>query len=317
MANLSPDIQGEMTSEATALVIVQPVLPAPFSSAAPAPVLLAQGAEAHVYRTTFLSPGRAACLKVRPPKPYRHPTLDARLTKQRVLAEARILAKLSGLGLPVPALLSLDWNLRRKVKQPGSEVEGLKSSVRSGGDGAWLLMEWIDGRTVKELLREEDVVFKDKGGVAGEGDAKTREDKVQALLRQVGRAIGTMHSKGGIVHGDLTSSNIMVRPGAETEQNGEVNGHYDKKRQWPNLQGEIVLIDFGLATQSVQDEDRAVDLYVLEKAFGSTHPKQEAWFQNEVLNSPDGYLGTYKGAKIVLRRLEDVRMRGRKRSMVG
>ena len=34
----------------------------------------------------------------------------------------------------------------------------------------------------------------------------------------------------------------------------------------PRMDGEIVLIDFGLATQSIQDEDRSVDLYVLESA---------------------------------------------------
>ena len=78
-----------------------------------------------------------------------------------------------------------------------------------------------------------------------------------------------------------------------------------------------MLIDFGLATQSIQDEDRAVDLYVLERAFGSTHPRQEGWFNEEVLQSADGYRGSFKGSQIVLKRLEEVRLRGRKRSMLG
>jgi TP53 regulating kinase-like protein len=84
-----------------------------------------------------------------------------------------------------------------------------------------------------------------------------------------------------------------------------------------DLEGEIVLIDFGLATQSIQDEDRAVDLYVLERAFGSTHPRQEGWFKEEVLDHAEAYKGGFKGANVVLKRLEEVRMRGRKRSMVG
>jgi len=79
------------------------------------------------------------------------------------------------------------------------------------------------------------------------------------------------------------------------------------------LDGEIVIIDFGLASQSTADEDRAVDLYVLERAFGSTHPRAEGLFK-EVLNA---YGTSYKGAQVVLRKLEDVRMRGRKRSMLG
>jgi TP53 regulating kinase-like protein len=83
-----------------------------------------------------------------------------------------------------------------------------------------------------------------------------------------------------------------------------------------SLEGEITLIDFGLAshsTQNLQDEDRAVDLYVLERAFAATHPAAEPLFK-EVLKA---YGESFKGAKAVLKRLEDVRLRGRKRSMLG
>lgn len=37
-----------------------------------------------------------------------------------------------------------------------------------------------------------------------------------------------------------------------------------------------VVIDFGLSFVSSLIEDKAVDLYVLERAFSSTHPKTEA-----------------------------------------
>ena len=150
------------------------------------------------------------------------------------------------------------------------------------------------------------------------------EEEVKRLLRRVGRAVGAMHSRGGVVHGDLTSSNIMVRP-SERQVNGgdgygDANGANDgqgTQPKKPDLSGEIVLIDFGLATQSIQDEDRAVDLYVLERAFGSTHPRQEGWFDREVLQSDEGYRVSFGGSAVVLRRLEEVRLRGRKRSMVG
>lgn len=33
-----------------------------------------------------------------------------------------------------------------------------------------------------------------------------------------------------------------------------------------------MLLDFGLANASATVEDKAVDLYVLERAFNSTHP---------------------------------------------
>ena len=83
------------------------------------------------------------------------------------------------------------------------------------------------------------------------------------------------------------------------------------RRNWSD--GDIILIDFGLASQSTQDEDRAVDLYVLERAFGSTHPKAEGLFK-ELSNA---YGNSFKGASVVLKKLEEVRMRGRKRSMLG
>jgi TP53 regulating kinase-like protein len=136
----------------------------------------------------------------------------------------------------------------------------------------------------------------------------------------------------GVVHGDLTTSNMMLRPltsptsptapvagGSNTE--AEASTHQQppsqpQPSQQPihSLRGEIVLIDFGLAQQTTQEEDRAVDLYVLERAFGSTHPREEGMF-GEVL---EGYREAFpKGAKGTLRRLEDVRMRGRKKSMIG
>ena len=286
-----------------------PIFPSPFNNTSPPPTLITQGAEAHLYRTTFLTPDIHAALKIRPSKPYRHPTLDARLTKQRVLAEARVLAKLASLAgreIRVPSVLAVDWDLSRGKKRSG------------GPAGAWLLMEWVEGRSVKDLLREWDVV--EKRGDAG-GGAREREEDVRRLLRRVGRAVGAMHSKGGVVHGDLTSSNIMVRPVAEQRSPGlgESVQEPEEGREMGMvvLEGEIVLIDFGLATQSIQDEDRAVDLYVLERAFGSTHPRQEGCFKEEVLDSQDGYKGSFKGANVVLKRLEEVRMRGRKRSMVG
>lgn len=44
------------------------------------------------------------------------------------------------------------------------------------------------------------------------------------------------------------------------------------------LNGVIYLIDFGLSYFKDSAEDRAVDLYVLERAFKSTHPQLEDRF---------------------------------------
>ncbi|KAL8958345.1 MAG: hypothetical protein Q9193_004578 [Seirophora villosa] len=143
------------------------------------------------------------------------------------------------------------------------------------------------------------------------------------LMRRVGEAVGRMHEVG-VVHGDLTTSNLMLRHQARKATNGMTDegaswgqepaeGGQEQAAGMVSLEGEIVLIDFGLAGQSVQDEDKAVDLYVLERAFGSTHPDVEEGFK-EVLRA---YGESYKGARVVLKRLEEVRMRGRKKSMIG
>ena len=185
----------------------------------------------------------------------------------------------------------------------------------NGASGGWMMMEWVEGRTVREVIVEGGKKIKrEKGGSGG------WEEGLRGLMGKIGRAVGRMHEVG-VVHGDLTTSNMMLRPSATGLENGAavMNGADgdgdgdDVKSAGQVLEGEIVLIDFGLAAQSLQDEDKAVDLYVLERAFGSTHPEAEEGFQ-EVLRL---YGESYKAAKVVLKRLEDVRMRGRKRSMLG
>jgi len=265
-----------MTSSA---VSNTPNLPPPFNNESSLQ-LITQGAEALIYRTTFLTPNQFIALKYRPKKSYRHATLDARLTKARILAEARVLVRCRREGVLVPSVLGLDWE------------EG------------WLACEWIAGRTVRVVLDEwlEKIENEESKTVDEQEENSVRgEAKIQLedLMGRVGRAVGRLHEIG-VVHGDLTTSNLMLNRENDTaRQNG--------------LEGDVVLIDFGLAVQSVQDEDRAVDLYVLERAFGSTHPQAEGLFK-EVLRV---YGESYKGAKVVLKRLEDVRMRGRKKSMLG
>lgn len=63
-----------------------------------------------------------------------------------------------------------------------------------------------------------------------------------------------------------------------------------------------VLIDFGLSYQSGLVEDKAVDLYVLERAFASTHPESEDLFA-KVLESYEKE--SAKAWTAVKRRLDD------------
>lgn len=98
-------------------------------------------------------------------------------------------------------------------------------------------MEWIDGPSIRNWL-----------------EAHTGEEVVTEVMRAIGRSVGGLHASG-VVHGDLTTSNLILR-----ERGEEV---------------EVVVIDFGLGSVSTSEEDMAVDLYVLERAFASTHPRSE------------------------------------------
>lgn len=281
------------------------VPPAPFSSNLPHELsLITQGAEALIYKTHFLTPTTKIALKYRPKKSYRHPALDAKLTRGRILAEARVMMRLRKEGVGVPAVLGMSWE------------EG------------WLAMEWINGGSVRAVL---DWWFKAQETVGrNQGEA---DEVVMVLMRKIGRVVGRMHEVG-VTHGDLTTSNLMVKmPKSISGDEIEIatppildtppiedppiveraSQHIPQNFDPAILQGQTMLIDFGLAVQTVQDEDRAVDLYVLERAFGSTHPQAGGLFL-EVL---EAYSESFKGASIVLKRLEDVRLRGRKKSMIG
>ena len=182
-------------------------------------------------------------------------------------------------------------------------------------EGGWVVLEYVGGRTVRGVLDEwahaqdergkEDSDEGSVGGGEGRGNEGEREEGMKDLMKRVGREVGKLHGIG-VCHGDLTTSNLLLRSPPASQPTASTAPELD-------LQGDVVLIDFGLTTASIQDEDKAVDLYVLERAFAATHPAAEPLFQ-EVLRA---YGESYQGAKAVLRRLEGVRGRGRKRSMLG
>lgn len=231
-------------------------------------------------------------LKHRFPKTYRHPTLDSQLTRQRLVGESRVLVRAAKAGIEVPALRCLDL------------------------DHGILGMEFIPGETVRQVLG---------GGVEGAVESEAGVNQQQAagrdlseaeqtkLLKSIGAVLARLHA-ANLIHGDLTTSNMILSPGATTS--ASVSGKNNDER--------IVLIDFGLAFSSSTAEDKAVDLFVLERAFLSTHPDGQGR-ANSILKSLkfetvlDGYkdASTNKAWDAVQRRLDEVRMRGRKRSMVG
>ncbi|KAI9364126.1 TP53 regulating kinase [Pilaira anomala] len=142
---------------------------------------------------------------------------------------------------------------------------------------ATIYMENIVGETVKQrLLSHQETEYKDI-------DTDT-------MAKRIGVSLAKMHGLN-VIHGDLTTSNLMLRKEGDS----------------------VVVIDFGLSFVSALVEDKAVDLYVLERAFSSTHPKTEALFAKVL----EHYLSVSSQSKAIFSKLEDVRLRGRKRSMVG
>uniref|UniRef100_A0A915BFL7 non-specific serine/threonine protein kinase n=2 Tax=Parascaris univalens TaxID=6257 RepID=A0A915BFL7_PARUN len=213
-----------------------------------------QGAEAKLYRCIYL--GKEAVLKERFPKKYRHPAMDEILTKERIKAELRAICKCRQMGVDVPAIYFVNAEKNHFIME------------RIGGGVA--ARQYIEDVRNEENFREVLVEFG----------------------RRLGAIIGKIH-ENGIMHGDLTSSNVLLRNG-------------DPKH--------IVLLDFGLSEGNATTESKGVDLYVLERAINSTHADTEFFFES-ILQGYKEY--NEKQFNAVFKKLEEIRLRGRKRDMVG
>lgn len=222
--------------------------------------------------------GFPAILKQRPAKAYRHPTLDERIRTQRTSREARALARCHRFGVPAPVVYGVD-----------------KSSCA-------IVMERVEGVTVRDFIR---------------GSTDTAVSL--RLLTRVGAIVALLH-EGGMIHGDLTTSNFIVRllggeAAAAPHGSASAAANTAAASSGSDAMFGVTVIDFGLVRDSTNAEDRAVDLYVLSRAVASTHPLLSG-ADAAIL---DGYSRTAVPAKAqaTLARLEAVRARGRKRSMLG
>lgn len=151
--------------------------------------------------------GRRSIVKERFSKKYRHPSLDAKLTLKRLNAvsfylnccstgyiyvlsnihmhsighgkysmqEARCLTKARRLGISTPVLYAVD---------PVQHT---------------LTFEYVVGPSVKDVFLEFGL-----HGVV--------EEQMGNIATQIGDAIAKLHD-GGIIHGDLTTSNMLLRSG--------------------------------------------------------------------------------------------------------
>lgn len=124
-----------------------------------------------------------------------------------------------------------------------------------------IYIEFIEGSTLRSVL---------------ESGIWTVKQTIQKL-GELGSMIAKLHDLG-IIHEDLTTSNILVKKNSE-----------------------LMLIDFGLSHVSISTEDKAVDIYVLERAFISTHPLLE----QELVHFLHGYMEASSKSLEIMKKLTE------------
>jgi Kae1-associated kinase Bud32 len=131
-----------------------------------------------------------------------------------------------------------------------------------------ITMEYIDGVTLRDYINQKN--YKD-------------------LMKELAEKIAIIHNNG-IIHGDLTTSNFVLKGKRNIKKN------------------RIFFIDFGLTFESSQIEHKAVDLHLLRQALESKH--YELWEDAYKI-----FLSVYekkcKEGKEIIKRLENVEKRGR------
>ncbi len=133
---------------------------------------------------------------------------------------------------------------------------------------ATIVMEFVEGKQVKQVLSD------------------LPSDKRLDLCRYIGKLIGRLHSDG-IIHGDLTTSNMILTP-----------------------QGKVVFIDFGLSEQTKELEARGVDLHLMKRALDSTHFRHAVDCFEAIMNGYEEIRGR-KAVKEVLAKIKEIEKRGR------
>jgi TP53 regulating kinase and related kinases len=216
--------------------------------------IIKQGAEAKLYLGNFN--GESCLIKERFVKNYRLAELDKTLTKSRIKAEQKTVKRCEDAGILVPKVFNVDFNERK------------------------IYMEYFDKAiTAKEFIMQ----------IQKKSEPQVELDE---LTKRIGEVVGKLHANN-IIHGDLTTSNILIDPTAD-----------DYK---------LIMIDFGLSCYSTSHEDKGVDLYVLERALLSTHSSLPNLFESILKH----YREANPTSQETIKRFEEVRARGRKRTMIG
>ena len=170
----------------------------------------------------------------------------------------------------------LDEKIRgyRTVHEPQLMHEAKKAGVPTPTiflvdvKNAAIIMEFVEGKQVKQLL----------------GNISKKER--QELCVKIGEWIGKMH-KHGVIHGDLTTSNMIL-----------------------GVDGKIFLVDFGLGEKNTEVEARGVDLHLMKRALQSTHYQFAEECFKAVISGYSTVLGAEEAGK-VLEKIVEIERRGR------
>jgi TP53 regulating kinase-like protein len=173
-----------------------------------------------------------------------------------------------------PSKLDEQIRMYRTIHEPQLMHEAKKAGVSTpiiylvNVKNATIIMEFIEGIQLKKLLSESS------------------EEERKNLCQRVGESIGRLHEQG-IVHGDLTTSNMILGP-----------------------ENKVFFVDFGLGEKTSELEARGVDLHLMKRALQSTHFR----FAKECFDAViEGYSNVVKAetAKGVLDKIGEIERRGR------
>lgn len=233
-------------------------------------ILISQGAEAKIYISDFH--GKRCIIKERFSKSYRVKELDDKLTKQRILNEVRNITKLHKIGVNTPYILFVDL-FQRKI-----------------------YMEYINKSVLlKNILNR---IYYDQFTI------QKYSNLINNIINSTAKYLAKIHNNN-IIHGDLTSSNILLVYNNSNNIEEDILFHQEFNS--------FYFIDFGLSYVSQENEDKAVDLYVLRRAIISANPKSEEIF-NQILEKYKVYVNNGNSIVNVLLKVEQ---RGRKKIAFG
>lgn len=133
--------------------------------------------------------------------------------------------------------------------------------------GTRIIMEFVEGTQVKMVID------------------KLKEAERKKLCEMIGRNIARLH-QAGIVHGDLTTSNIIL-----------------------TKEGQVFFVDFGLGEYNNSLEARGVDLHLLKRTLKSTHFRIADKAFHAILKGYEEEFG--EGAREISKRVDEIEKRGR------